>query len=521
MQQSPRDNVDMGELRKFLIDCQAIIGATHVLTGDADRDSYRDGYSFGGDEHSHRPGAAVAPANAEEVAAVVKAAAKRGVPLWPISRGKNLGYGGSAPALSGTVILDMSRMNRIHEVDAELGYAVIEPGVGFYDLFSHLRNNGIPLWMSCPEQSWGSIMGNALDRGVARTPYGEHSQMICGMEVVLGDGSIVRTGMGAMSGNRAWHAYKNGFGPSWDQMFMQSNFGIVTKVGIWLMHQPPATTTIGIVGTRDDDFEWLTERLIAAMRRGYVDQFFALINGLMAAAFMTSRAAWYDGKGPMPPEVTGRMLEKIGAGWWNTELTLYGDPQVNAAKERALMKLFSGRASVRVSRRSWEEGQPLEASGASMPTTIAFQIINWYGGRGGHMGFSPILPTRADEIVRYVRMAKTRVEAAGRDFTLANHMTSRYVIAVTELIYDRDDAVGEQQLRALFDQLIDAAAKEGYGEYRTHVAYMDRIAATYDFNNNALLRLNERLKDAVDPAGVIAPGKSGIWPKRFRSEGAA
>jgi 4-cresol dehydrogenase (hydroxylating) flavoprotein subunit len=59
--------------------------------------------------------------------------------------------------------------------------------------------------------------------------------------------------------------------------------------------------------------------------------------------------------------------------------------------------------------------------------------------------------------------------------------------------------------------LISDARQHGYAEYRTHLDYMDTVADTYDFNNHALRRLNERLKNALDPAGIIAPGKSGIW----------
>ena len=57
----------------------------------------------------------------------------------------------------------------------------------------------------------------------------------CGMEVVLPNGDLMRTGMGAMPGNRAWHVYKRSLGPTLDQLFMQSNYGIVTKMGVWLM----------------------------------------------------------------------------------------------------------------------------------------------------------------------------------------------------------------------------------------------------------------------------------------------
>src|SRR5665213_753187 len=85
---------------------------------------------------------------------------------------------------------------------------------------------------------WGSVIGNTLDHGVGYTPYGEHTASQCGMEIVLANGDVIRTGMGAMTGNRTWQTYKKGFGPSADGLFMQSNFGIVTKMGMWLLPRP-------------------------------------------------------------------------------------------------------------------------------------------------------------------------------------------------------------------------------------------------------------------------------------------
>jgi hypothetical protein len=67
--------------------------------------------------------------------------------------------------------------------------------------------------------------------------------------------------------------------------------------------------------------------------------------------------------------------------------------------------------------------------------------------------------------------------------------------------------------------MIDDAAKEGYGEYRTHLVFMDQVAGTYSWNDRALMKLNERLQDALDPNGILAPGKSGIWRARYRGRG--
>jgi 4-cresol dehydrogenase (hydroxylating) flavoprotein subunit len=85
--------------------------------------------------------------------------------------------------------------------------------VSFSDLYTDLRSIGSSLWISVPELSWGSVIGNALERGFGYAAGADHSAQICGMEVVLADGQVVRTGMGAMTGNRAWPLYKGGFGP--------------------------------------------------------------------------------------------------------------------------------------------------------------------------------------------------------------------------------------------------------------------------------------------------------------------
>src|SRR5690606_27531144 len=101
-----------------LAEMRSAVGEEWVFTAPEDLNTYRDFYSVLWDEPEERvASAAVAPATVEEVQAVVRAANERRIPLYPISTGRNLGYGGAAPVYSGSVVLDLKRMNRILEVN--------------------------------------------------------------------------------------------------------------------------------------------------------------------------------------------------------------------------------------------------------------------------------------------------------------------------------------------------------------------------------------------------------------------
>src|SRR5207253_414968 len=120
------------KMRQAVRAFESVLGAGKVFFEDLDRTSYHDKFAI--DDARHLPAGAVAPTSVEEVQAVMKIANQYRLPVWPISRGKNLGYGGTAPLLSGSVVLDLSGMKKI-EFDEEFGTVLIEPGVGFYDLY--------------------------------------------------------------------------------------------------------------------------------------------------------------------------------------------------------------------------------------------------------------------------------------------------------------------------------------------------------------------------------------------------
>jgi 4-cresol dehydrogenase (hydroxylating) len=452
-----------------------------------------------------------------QVREVVRIANRHGVPLWPISRGKNFGYGGPAPVLQGSLILDLSRMKKI-EIDPENGTALLEPGVGYFDLYDHLQTNGIPLWLSVPGNSWGSVAGNALDRGVGYTSYGDHSARICGLEVVLPDGDLVRTGMGAMSGSPSWLLYRNGFGPGWDSMFCQSNFGIVTRLGLWLMPEPEAVMGYDFEFDQPDDLGWAIDTLMPLRREGLIQQSPSMGNWLRAAAVMTTRDQWTDDKGPLDEKVITAIRRRFDIGWWSVQVRFYGHEDVVQASTRVLDRAFANKPILSRRPARWVRGDPPEGSPMTgVPISFPLANANWHGGRGGHIGYSPVLPPRGDLAMDQFQRTYALYQKYGMDYHASFAMGERSLTNVNQLLYNKDDPEMMSRVDAMFRALVADASAHGYGEYRTHIDYMDLVADSYDFNDHALRRLNERVKDALDPNGIVAPGKSGIWPRNRRT----
>ena len=495
----------------------SVVGSQWVLTSDADRESYTDSYALG-DGRNHAPSGAVAPGSVDEVRALIRLANEHKMPLSPISRGKNLGYGQSSPALPGTMVLDLSRLNCVLEVDAKTGTALLEPGVSFFDLYNHLKDQDIPLWMSVPGNAWGSVLGNALERGMGYSPYGDHVEQLCGLEVVLPDGDLMRTGMGAMAGNKTWQNYKYGFGPAWDQLFVQSSFGIVTKGGLWLQPEPEMSAKVMIHLPKFEDIGWAIDVLAELRRQDVIQHNIVFGNYLHDAAVWAQRKEWYDGPGAIPDEVSQQIIDKHKIGWWSIMLRLYGHEARVEADMALLRKVLEPRLGKPLEFTTWRKGEPIEQSARGIPSVLALHIVNWHGGRGGHIGFSPAMPPDGALAFAQAKRMKARFEEFGLDYYTSFTMGQRHINNVNLILYNRDDDDMVNRAKGLFTTLIGDAKEQGYAEYRTHPEFMQPVVDTFDFNNHALARLNGRVKAALDPNNIIAPGRYGIVPNTAKQE---
>ena len=269
----------------------------------------------------------VQPGSAEEIQAVVRIAAELGVPVWTSSQGRNLGYGGAAPVVEGSIALNLRRMNRVLEIDEAGGYAVVEPGVSFEQLYRRIKASGAKLWTSVPDLGWGSVIGNTAEHGVGYTVHGDHASSVAGMEVVLANGDVIRTGLWALPDNALGSRAKRGFGPSVDSLFLQSNFGIITKLGIWLMPEPEVFTAGSVIIDHADQLPALIDALAPLVRDGTIQ----------GHPLIVSSPEPEGGRCEPTDDTTGRTRkQKLSAtfppGRVNARVSFYGHPSLVAAR---------------------------------------------------------------------------------------------------------------------------------------------------------------------------------------------
>ncbi|KAL2810063.1 hypothetical protein BJX63DRAFT_423337 [Aspergillus granulosus] len=480
--------------------------------------------------------AVVDPRSVPEVQELVRHANEYQIPLWPTSIGRNSGYGGAAPRLRGSVVVDMGKyMNRVLEVNVEGAYAVVEPGVTFAALYQHLVDNGLSdkLWIDVPDIGGGSVMGNTLERGVGYTPYGDHWMMHCGMEVILPSGELMRTGMGALpqnprngpnhdhedAANKCWQLFPYGFGPYNDGLFSQGNVGICTKMGIWLMPNPGGYQAYMITLPRDEDLHQAVD-IIRPLRVQMILQNVPTLRHILIDAAVLGPKSSYtsDINKPLDDAELDAIAKKLNLGRWNFYGALYGPEPIRTIHWELIKEAFSAIPGAKFffpeDRKEYCVLHTRSKTLSGVPTFDELKWIEWLP-NGAHLFFSPISKISGDDAMLQYEITKKRCVEAGLDFIGTFTVGMREMHHIVCIVFDRTNPQMKKRAHNLIKTLITDCAEHGWGEYRTHLALMDQIAETYNWNHNALMRFNETVKNALDPKGILAPGKNGVWPAAY------
>jgi glycolate oxidase len=435
-----------------------------VATDPATTEGYRHDWSR--DTGAGTPVAVVRAEDAGQVQVAVRWAAKHHVPVVP--RGAGSGLSGGASAVDGGIVLSLERMRAI-EIDADCQVAVVQPGAFNAEVKAASREHG--LWYPPDPSSYEicSIGGNVATNagGLCCVKYGVTTDYVLGLDVVLADGTLVTLG-----GKRI----KDVAGLSLVKLFVGSEgtLGIVTRAILRLVPLPlPAATLVASFASVVDAAE-----AVVAVRR-------TLRPSMMELMDRASINAVED--------YSPRGLDRAAGALLVVQSDAPGDARVAEIATVEAACTAAGATEVVVTDDP-EEGEMFVAA-----RRAAFPAVEARGALlledvGAPVPLLPDLLAAVAEVAARHDVEIPTVAHAGDGNT---HPI---------IVYDAADPDSERRARLAFDDILRAAIRLGGTITGEHGVGRTKKAALPEQLGEDVMALTRRIKDALDPDGILNPG---------------
>lgn len=496
--------------------------------------------------------AVLLPHTKEDVIALVKIAGLYKIKLYPISTGKNSGYGGASPVVDGCVVVDMSRMIKITSIEPRLGLITIEPGVTFKQLGAYLKSSKLPfLSPSIGADHSCSVLGNLLERGHGDSSPVDRFSSLAAIEVVLSDGKVLSS-VSDKKNDAISGFYKWGVGPYLDGLFGQSNFGIVTNITISLTPIPESVECFTVI--IDESFpvsEVVSEIRNLNQRLGAIMPFIKIYNSHR----MFSRLLPYpEGEvnienGVLSDFYISNSSKDLGINTWTVVGSLAGDyGLVKVGKKiiyRSLSKLgevyFFNRKSIEISK-SIIKSFPSFKKIINLPQLIPIfesVISNAYGNNtkpssfpfwkqlsklsvldlekikkgyinfdndfnSGIIFFSAVLPMIGENVDLFVEEClrvckKNRIEPVMGLF----NFTSTSIYVSLPILFDKSIKKEVLSAQLCYKELLPILNKAQGFIQRANIDQMQAVVERSDVHWQVV----EKIKKALDPDSIFSPGR--------------
>jgi glycolate oxidase len=450
------------------------VGPEHVVSDQHDLVIFERDASITG----ALPDAIVFPANAAEVARVLKIAAAHGLPVVP--RGAGTGLSGGAVTVRRGIALSLARMHRILEIDPRSRTATVEPGVVNLDLSQAAARHGLFYAPDPSSQKACTIGGNAAENsgGPHCLYYGVTTNHILGMEVVLADGSV------------HWVGGDDPDRPGLDLLGVlvgsEGTMAVITRIKVRLLPIPEAVTTLMAAFPT---IETASHAVSDVIGHGIVPAALEMMDRATVGAVEAHYRAGY-------PTDAGAVLLVEVDGLTESAHELMNEVQRLLMANEAISCRVAADAAERELLWAGRKGA-IGALGRIKP--------NYYL----HDGVVPRtrLPEvlhRVGEIAEHYQLPVANVFHAG-DGNL--HPNILFDLR-EDGVMDRVEAAGEEMLRACIDAGGTLSGEHGIGLEKN--AFMPWIFGPDD------LDAMHRVKDVLDPRGMLNPGK--IFPDPERTE---
>ncbi len=323
------------DMNSIIPQLQAVVGAEYVIHKPEDLIVFE----YDGSVDRALPTVVALPDSAEQVSECVKIAERSGLPI--VARGAGTGLSGGAVAEHGGLVLAMTRMTRILEVDVENRVAIVEPGVVNLHLSEQVSKHGLYFAPDPSSQRACTIGGNVAENsgGPHCLAYGVTTNHVLGLEVVYADGGIEWVG--------GIHRESPGFDLRGIIIGSEGTLAIVTKIAVRLLRQPEAVKTLLAVFSELDDASAAVSGIIGA---GIVPAAIEMMDELcISAAEAAVHAGYPEGAGAvLLVEVDGlaeAVEEEVAA--VEEVCNLYDPLEIRTATDPVEReKLWSGRKGV-------------------------------------------------------------------------------------------------------------------------------------------------------------------------------
>lgn len=467
------------------------------------------------------------PRTIEQLQMIVKVAGNFEIPLYTVSQGKNIGYGEMTPSGALQFIVNLKYLNAIREFDEVKGEILVEPGVTQQQLSNYLKDIKANYWADMTGASpEASIVGNTLEAGFGHTPLGDHRKHILQMDLLLADGSLITT------------SQMPSIGPDLAQLFVQSNFAIVTAIRIPLYPIPEEVVTFTISFNSDKEFYKGISILSALRKDGTITS--------LAHTGNSTRALMTSSRFPTDCNTNQILSEKdchqilnknspIYVGYWTTVGGLYGYKEDIKNKQKRIKRAFNKTAKVKfftnrkmnifdkllnsrlaksiksldLIRNSFASLKAIHGIMRGQPSNHPSENIYWRVNefeKLGLMWHAPVIP--ATETDTELLLSSARAVYTKYGFEMPVTLTvidNKNLTAVFNISYDKTNQHETKTAHAAYKELNEMTTSLGYLPYRCGLA-----SDAKSYYSDAQYKFIKKIKAALDPKKIIAPGRYGI-----------
>jgi 4-cresol dehydrogenase (hydroxylating) len=472
----------------------------------------------------------VEPRSKDEVQAILRLANRFYVHLFPISTGKNWGFGSALPVKSGACLLSLRHLNRIREINLTFGFAVVEPGVTQGDLAEALKTQNAPWRLDVtgagPDTS---LVGNALERGIAY--HSQRTQTTRALELVLGDGTTLSTGFQDPRVRLLNNVYAHGVGPDPTGLFFQSRFGVITAMTIDLMPAVSTHTSVGL-NLETHRLPQLIETLRHLTRDGAQEGVPHIANRARFFSFMVPLIVRRSRK-PLTYPQAEAMLRKVFPQEWTLLTSIRGPGPLARAKARLIKRALKplGRVWIMTPIMLFLQrvaGWVLPAVRAVMNATVSVQELplgvpsedplyfldyelahpqntpDLDRHTRGFLYLVPLMPSEGETVRRFLDFIPSLKAAAGQEPAVTlNALDARVMEAVVSLSFDKSDPKAVQHVVAVGKDWLERLREIGAHPYRVHIDHMDQATPA----EGPWAELHKKLASTLDPNNVLSRGR--------------